>query len=432
MAILTNTLSESAILPIRVAGEPDWLNQQRRQAWELYQDMPEPLPAQRNLRKYAPMLWLEMPSPAPQQATLSAELQAHLAVWNQSAGQLVHTESEQLSAQLSAELNTQGVFLGSWEDALQQIPEVLKTHFGEIYPATESKQVALNTARWQYGFVLYVPRNVVVPLPLYVLQTLQQANVASFTRGLVIAERGAQVTLVQEQWSAGEDIALNSHVLEIDAAEGSQVQVIHLQQWGSAVQAHSLVQARLKRDAQLRILTSSQGGSYHHAHVGVSLVEPGAHAHLLGINLGKANQYFYQDTHQNHLAPRTESHLAYHTVLTDKAYSFFNGLIRVPLEAQQTVSNQVNKNLLLSDGARADTMPNLEIVANDVQCSHGAAIGNLDPEQKFYLMSRGFDEAAAEKTILQGFVESILVAVPSEELQAGIRQTLGLYTQDEE
>ena len=201
---------------------------------------------------------------------------------------------------------------------------------------------------------------------------------------------------------------------------------MNLQQWGQQVHALSHTQSQLQRNAQLNLLNIGTGARFAYTHSAASLEAPGAETKLLGLFAGKEDQHFRQNSMQSHLAPHTVSDLKYHTVLRDKAYSFYNGMIFVDSKGQQTESNQVSKGLLLSDDARADAIPNLEILADDVQSGHGAAIGSMDPEQLFYLKSRGFDHDTAETMLVEGFMEAVLLEFPVPNLHDAIGQHLAL------
>lgn len=282
------------------------------------------------------------------------------------------------------------------------------------------------------AFFIYLPRHLQLEDPLYLLQSLNQGQQALFTRSLIVLESGAQAALVCDFAADSQNAASLSHdLIEVVLADGAELKWVHLQNWGQEVHAHSYTQTQLGRDARLSQLNLSLGGAYHYAQNQVRLQEKGSESLFLGLNIGGGQQHFRQQTHQDHRSPHTQSDLVYHSVLKDEAYSFFNGLIYVDPLAQKSESGQVSKSLLLSDKARADAIPNLEILADDVQSGHGAAIGSLDPEQRFYLMSRGFDRNTADTLLVEGFMEEVLLRFPHSDLQRSVAAHLSLHLQSE-
>jgi Fe-S cluster assembly protein SufD len=250
-----------------------------------------------------------------------------------------------------------------------------------------------------------------------------------------VVEAGARLSLVHDLCSVGQPAGHTeaidspsqlSDVLEIVAAENAEVNVVYLQQLSHSVHCQAYHQANLGRNARYHALDIGLGAAYHFEHSAVTLDQPGAESKLLGLFVAEANQHFRQTSLQNHLAPHTSSHLQYHSVLRDQAYSFYNGMIYVDAQAQQTVSNQLSRSLLLSEQARADAIPNLEILADDVQSGHGAAIGAMDAEQLFYLQSRGFAREQAENMLVEGFMEEVILQFPDTILQPLIKQHLSL------
>lgn len=407
------------------ADQPEWVQRLRHKAWAAYQQLPEPLPLQRNLRR--------MPVLNERQFGVSvvpsAEgLQHRIQRWGSASGWGQLLNANQAEIELSESLQAQGVIFCSLAEALVRYPEKVQPFLDQILPAATHREVALNLAYWRNGFFLWIPRQLQVEQPLILLQGCSIGSQLLFSRSLVVLEPGAQATLVYETWSeTRETVSLSSDVLEISLAAGAGLKLIQAQNWGQEIHTRTFTQARLGRDASFSQLHLSLGAAVHLAETRALLQEAGAEALFLGLNLGQAQQYFRQETFQEHQAPHTRSELLYHTVLRDEAYSFFNGRIYVTPQAQQSNSTQVSKSLLLSAKARADAIPNLEILADDVQSGHGAAIGSLDAEQRFYLMSRGFDQATAEAMLVEGFMEEVLLRFPHPELQQRVSEHLSLH-----
>ena len=423
---------DSALLPQR--DEPEWMSQLRREAWEIYLDLPVPPPPQRTLRKI-PELALEGLTAAGSVEDLDAGLAARIHSWGEAAGVFLEQNGTALTRELAEELEAKGVILMSLAEALATHPELVKASLGSACPARASKDVALNLAYWQGGYFLYLPRNIQLELPIYTLQSLLGQAHVLFQRSLVVVEANSRLTLIHDSHSLHQDApSLVSDVIELLIGDNAQVQVLYLQQWGDDIHCQAYSQARLGRDARYTALNIATGARYHNVYTAVTLDSPGAETTLLGLFAGDDEQHFRQTSMQNHLSPHTVSHLQYHSVLRDKAYSFYNGMIYVDRAAQQTESNQLSKSLLLSADARADAIPNLEILADDVQSGHGAAIGSPDPDQLFYLQSRGFELGLAENLLVEGFMEEVILQFPDVPLQALIKEHLAmrLLAKDEE
>lgn len=414
---------DAQLLPQR--DEPEWMSHLRKQAWELYMDMPDTTPLQRGLRK-PPVLDRESLGVAELVSDVSESLQARVASWGDCSGLYLAQNNSPLSVELQAELSDKGVVLLSLSDALVHYPELVQKHFGKVYPATSSKELALNTAYWNGGYFLYVPANVQVELPICVLQSVAGEHTVGFQRSLVIADRGAQVTLIHDAYSENEQSSLVSDVVELWLNGNAQINAVYMQNWDRQMHALHYAKAHVSRDARYHVLNLGIGAAFHEVHTGADLEEAGASTDIQGLFVGNGQQHFRQQSMQNHNHAHTVSDLMYHTVLKDEAYSFYHGMIYVDPQAQQTVSNQVSKSLLLSDSARSDAIPNLEILADDVQSGHGAAVGSLNPDQMFYLQSRGFDQETAEAMLVEGFMEAVILRFPVEALQAVLRQHLAM------
>lgn len=414
--------------------EPLWMTQLRQQAWEDYSQLPEPPAPQRNLRKIPVLELASLKAPAHVESKSLAERQAD---WGDLAGSIQNSNASVFSQNLTETLQSQGVILMPLTQALTDQAELVSKVFNTVAPARD-KDVLLNLACWQNGVFLYVPANVQIELPLYFLQNLQGDSQALFSRSLVIVERHASITVIQDAYSESvsnsERTSFASEVCEWILAEGAQVNLLSLQQWSNQIHGKSFQYAKLARNAHFYSLAIESGSQYHLNHIAVNLEQAGAETRLLGLMIAQNDQHLRQSTLQNHLAPHTNSHLQYHSVLRDQAYSFYNGMIYVDTIAQQTESNQLSKSLLLSEQARADAIPNLEILADDVQSGHGSAIGSIDAEQLFYLQSRGFEHETAENMLVEAFMEEVILQFPAKDLHAAIKSHLALrlIEQDEQ
>jgi len=319
---------------------------------------------------------------------------------------------------LAPELIHAGVILTDLETARKQFPQLLERYLYQAgNPLGLVKFIALHQALSTQGLFCYVPDGVQVELPLKTRLELTQPAPAIFPHVLVAAGRGAQVTLIDERRSAATAPTVCDEMVEIFAGEGSTVRMIRLQQWDSGVTELFTQRAVLEKDAQFLNIQVGLGGLLTKANVETILTGPGGRSELLGILFGSGRQHFDVHTLQDHQAPNTFSDLLYKSALAGQAKSIYTGLIRIAKQAQKSNAYQANRNLLLSSEATADSVPMLEIEADDVRCTHGVAVGPVDEEQAFYLTSRGIPPAEAERLIVEGFFEQVFRRIPLEDLR---------------
>jgi Fe-S cluster assembly protein SufD len=292
--------------------------------------------------------------------------------------------------------------------------ELLQKHLAtEAVPPEAGKMEALNGALWTDGILLYVPAGVRLDLPVRVTRWVSQEGVALFSRTLIVAEAGSRVSFVDEILSEDmEKQTLVSNAVEVLAQDGAQVQYVSLQRLGHGAFYQSSQRTLAQRDSTLDTLNVSMGASVSRVDLNAQLLGPGANSDMLGLYFGDDSQHFDHNTRQDHLAPNTSSDLLYKGALDAASRAVFRGIIKVHPQAQKTDAYQTNRNLLLSDDARADSLPNLEIQADDVKCSHGATVGQLDEESRFYLMSRGLSREQAERLVVMGFLGEVLSRLP--------------------
>ena len=285
----------------------------------------------------------------------------------------------------------------------------------------------LNTARFQDGAVILVPRNLKVALPLHLLFiTKAEAPIAVFPRILVVLERGAELELVEEHH--GEGAYLSCPVVEVHVAEGALLRHERVQRESPEAFHLATLRAEVGKGGQYHSRTLSFGARLSRQQPWVRLAE-GAEASLDGLALLDGAQV--ADTHSflHHAEPHAASHQLHKCIVDGKARAIFNGQVRVAPGAQGTDARQQSRNLLLSEAARVDTKPQLEIYADDVKCSHGAAVGQLDPEELFYLQSRGMNADDARNLLTYGFAADVLTRIPVASLRRALRQLVMARTQ---
>ena len=406
----------------RVARDaPAWLRERREHAWTIYEEAPLPTTRSEEWRytDLSRLLDLEAlrfvtAAETDADAPLPQLLQDAMAEDRAASGHSVLVDGTAVQVDLEAHLAAQGVVLTSLRDAVESHPALLEEHLAvDALPAEEGKFEALNAALWTDGVLLYVPAGVRLELPVRATRWLSHPGTAVCTRTLVIAEAGSQVSYVEELLSEDVDQqTLSSSTVEIIAKDGAQVQYVSIQRTGRGVFCQSAQRTLAHRDSTLDTLNVSLGGSVSRVDLNARLLGPGAHSDMLGLYFGDGDQHFDHNTSQDHVAPNAGSDLLYKGALDDSSRAVFRGIIRVYPGAQGTDAYQTNRNLLLSEDARADSLPNLEIEADDVKCSHGATISQLDSEALFYLLSRGMSRHQAERLVVVGFLGDVLSRLP--------------------
>jgi Fe-S cluster assembly protein SufD len=326
---------------------------------------------------------------------------------------------------VAPELIQAGVIVTDIQTALNRFPDLTEHCMLQSgKPDGLKKFAALHQASWTQGLFVYVPEGVKIPLPL---KTWIQAEGAKsfFPHALIVLEAGAEATLIDERRSGNSSqTVIANELTEIVLKEGASLRYLRIQRWNNSTAELFMQKATLEKDARFLNAAITLGGSVTKAHLETLLQGTGAHADLLGVLFGSHKQHFDFHTVQDHKAERTHSDLLYKSALKDEAKSVYTGLIRIEKSAQKSDAYQANRNLLLSDGASADSVPMLEILADDVRCTHGVAVGPVDEEQLFYLMSRGLAPADAERLIVQGFFEQVLQRVPLGEMNEQLIEEL--------
>ena len=277
-----------------------------------------------------------------------------------------------------------------------------------------------NLARWQHGLLVRVPKGVELERPLYVKVTSNGGSL--YWRMVVEAEEGARFTLVEDLSSAGPDtLAYTNAVVELFVGDNAKVEYVSLQNLSRETWHFGRHRAWLERDAELDWVIGGFGSKRGKVWIENDLAGPGATSRVTGAYFADGDQHLDYDTFQEHIAPNTESDFAFKGALRERASAVWRGMIRVEEDAQKTNAYQENRNLLLSDTAHADSIPGLEIMANDVRCTHGATLGRVNREELFYLMARGLSRAEAERLIVRGFFQDVLDRIALEP----VREALG-------
>ncbi|MCF7688113.1 MAG: Fe-S cluster assembly protein SufD [Cephaloticoccus sp.] len=405
------------------AALPDWWLEAKKEAWNQYNALPLPTRSDERWR-FSNLKGLDLEGfELPEEASLHVP---HLPDFAH-AGEITFSNRQVVGrVTLAPELIKQGVIFAPLNEALRDHGDLVRQYF-QKHPANlgSEKFVALNTAFTATGAVLYVPTGVEITAPLVVQHTLSGDHKAAFPHTLVILEKNAKATLVEYFVSAQSDaVHLVSGVNDLHAGPGSQLTYVGVQNWSRrtlAFQTNSIV---AERDARVLSLSIHLGGnqSRHESHS--RLLGPGAHSEMLALTIADGEHEYDQRTMQTHAAPHTSSNLLYKNALLDQAKTIFSGIIVVEPDAQKTDAYQSNRNLMLSDTAAADSLPGLEIEANDVRCTHGATTSRIDADQLYYLLSRGIPRAQASELLVFGFFEEVLNKLEDMELHAALSQLI--------
>ncbi len=300
----------------------------------------------------------------------------------------------------------------------------LPEDFDRLYSLVgwDEKFAAHNAALWKNGLLVVVPKGVVLEKPLYVRIAVTGQT---FWRLVVVAEEGARASLIEEYASPAPDTAAYSNaVTELFVEANAKLEYVSLQNLSTETWHFASHHARVERDAELDWVAGGFGSKKGKTRIQNDLNGPGATSRVTGAYFADGHQHLDYDTFQEHIAPNCESDFAFKGALRDHATAVWRGMIRVEKDAQKTNAYQECRNLMLSPTAHAVPIPGLEILANDVRCTHGATVGRVDREQLFYLMSRGMTRAEAERLIVRGFFQDVLDRIELEPVREAVTAAL--------
>ncbi len=318
-----------------------------------------------------------------------------------------------------------GVIVEPLSVAVERHHELVEKHLYSLVDAHMGKFEALNSSLWNDGIFVYVPAGKTVEKPIHLLREAGASGSAFFPRLLVVVGRNAEMTLIDEYAggpSDGDTYASVNATVEIIAEDDSRVRYVSVQRQGTAVNMYLSHRAQIGQNAQMLTIPLAFGGNIAKQNFGVILNGRGANSRMFGMLFGSGYQHFDNHTLHEHRSGTTTSDIDFKTVLRDKAVSAYTGLIRIEQHAKTCEAYQENRNLLLNRGPKAETIPELEILNEDVKCSHGATIGPIDPESIFYLTARGIERNEAVRMIVSGFVASTLKQIPDD-----LRERIGEF-----
>ena len=377
--------------PADSEDQPAWVRQARYEAWEDFESLPLPTRTDEAWR-FAALKSIDL-SPFTQPRSASEGQQA-----------------------------AKGVIWQPLAQAMEEHEELFRKHFmAHGAPLGSKKFAALHKAMVKTGTFLYVPRGVEVEAPLEVFHWLSGEDNSTFPHTLLIAEENSKVTLVDYFRGADHDargLAIGGN--DLYAAAGAQLTYVCVQDWSRRSLAFQINNTVVGRNANAKSLNVNLGGRYARTESASRLIGEGGRSDMLSVTVAKDDQEFDQRTLQDHIAPGAASDLLYKNSLDDRARTIFAGLIKVEPNAQRTDAYQKVRNLLLSDEAEANSMPGLEILADDVRCTHGATSGQIEDEELFYMLARGIHRKTAQRLIVRGFLQEAIDQIGNPALAASL------------
>ena len=373
----------------QLQGDPGWLRDRREAAFAAFEKLPAPSKTDEEWRR------TDVSRFDPSQYS-----------------KLEHLDGQKLVLPSSL---PPGVILQPLRQAAQDHPDLLEPRLFSLVHADRDRFAALHAAFFTGGTFLYVPDGVVIDQPIIGQHFSHEEGTSVLPHTLIVAGRNSKFDYLDEYIAEKDDESgYRSGSTEIFAGEGATVGYVAVQKWGRNVWHFADHRAELQKDATLRLFNVTLGAKFSKTRVEASLAGQGANAELKAIYFASGEQFFDFHTLQDHRVGNTRSDLLFKGALADTARTVYAGLIRIEKHASRSDAYQANRNLVLSDKAKATSIPMLEIDNNDVRCTHGATVGPVDPEHLFYLRSRGIPEAAAKRMLIQGFFGDVLDRIPFE------------------
>ena len=392
----------SSASPTTVA-EPAWLTARRERAVGLQRSLPLPSFRGKPGWEFTSLKGLDLDAfGTPEALDVDA---SGLGIIDAPAGATLLEQVDNVYAD-PLEMPPDGVLVMSLSAAVAQHPDLVEQHFGSIVSG-DDPFVARNEAGWQGGAFVYVPRGVAVETPIVVTVVQSQAQTALHWRTLVVLEEGAQAEVWEQYVSTdNEQKALFSTVSELSIGANASLRYVCAQGLSEKSWIFGAQRAVIERDGALDWIALGFGAGNGRVAMDTQLAGKGSDAKVTGAYATHGRQHLDYATTQEHAAPNTTSDLAFRGILDGRSNTVWSGMIKVDPGAQQIDAFQESRNLLLTKTAHADSVPGLEILANDVRCTHAAAIAQIDPEQVFYLRSRGLRPDQAKRLVIEGFLEA--------------------------
>ncbi|MCA9982886.1 MAG: Fe-S cluster assembly protein SufD [Anaerolineales bacterium] len=406
-------------------NEPEWMQAFRLDAWEKFNALPMPVTTDEAWRR-TDIRRFKMDEVGPSlngaHGTAAHSLTETLE-GTEASGKLVMVDGVVQEFTVEESVTSQGVVFTDMHTAVSEHGDLVKEYFmTQAVTVDEGKFAAMHGAFWRGGVFLYVPKGVVIETPFRVSNW---SSGKTYNHTLVVLAEDAQATLIEEFASAtSDDTNIHNGATELLVSDRGNLTYASLQDFGENMWQFNHERGRVGRDAKLDWIISVMGTRLTKAFQTVELDQPGSWARMSGLFFGNGRQHIDLDTQQNHNAPDTVSDLLYKGALKNRARSVWQGMIKTLPGAQRMDGFQANRNLILDKTARADSIPGLEIQADDVRCTHASTIGKLDQEEIFYLMSRGIPRNVATEMVVQGFFDPIMERIPLEIIRDHIAERI--------
>jgi Fe-S cluster assembly protein SufD len=436
-AVVSTEFSQEAFEAFLSAREePAWLTAMRREAWRRFHELPMPSVRDEEwMRTDIRLFKLDRFTPPGLLNDLDATNgheapHALLAAGVDLAGSVLTVDSRHVHDQLDAKWAGQGVLFGSLDAMVAEHGDLLRRYFERrVVDPFKDKFSALHAAFWSGGSLLYVPEGIRVDQPLHSLSALDSG--VDFGKTLVILAEGAEATMLSETASASpERMGLHCGSIELIVEPAARLRYVNLQNWGHEVWHFAHQKAHVAREGRLQWTIGALGSRLAKVNQHVAMTGPDAEVQVNGVMFTEGRQHLSYNTHQHHQAPYCKSDLLYKAALQDRSRTVWRGMIRVDRDAQRTDGYQRNDNLMLSRDARADSIPGLEIEADDVRCTHGSTSGRVDEQQVFYAMTRGYTRREAVRMIVAGFFQQVFDRITIESVRDALGEAIGRRVSD--
>lgn len=412
-----------------VAGrnEPGWLIDLRREAWDRFNELGMPARNDEEWSRTDIRLFkldkFSLPEGEPPAAESPRGLLSHGV---ELGGQSNTLDSAATDSALNAKWAAKGVLFGPIEKLVAEHGAVLRPYFERrVVDPSRDKFSALNAACWAGGALLYVPKRVVVDEPFYALSAMTDGGV-DMTKTLVILGEGAEATMLSETGSVGPHAGgFHCGSVELIVEAGARLRYVNLQNWGDQAWHFAHQKAHIGASASLQWTIGALGARLAKVNQHVALIGENAEAQVNGVMFTQGRQHLAYHTHQHHQAAHCRSDLLYKAALQDDSRTVWRGMIKVDRGAQKTDAYQRNDNLMLARTARADSIPGLEIEADDVRCTHGSTSGRVDEQQVFYAMTRGYTRQEAVRMIVAGFFQQVFDRITIDSVRDALGEAIG-------
>jgi Fe-S cluster assembly protein SufD len=414
-----------ALSPSRSSTSPSWFTARSTAAWTEFQSLPLPGLKDENWR-YSNAKKIELAGHAPAKAPTAEQSKAALAATeglNERAARFVFVNDTLVESDTSG--LPAGVVCVSFEEALKSHESALQQHFmkGDL-PLGSGKFAALHLAHVKAGAVIIVPKNVVIEKPVEIFHWVVGDHAAIFPHTLIVTGDHAQVSVVDHYRSLEGEGGLSIAIADLVAGTGSRITYADCQELADDAQALHLSSITAGRDASVKSFQVQLGAAFSRSESVSDLVGQGARSDMLSVSLPIGDQVVDQRTLQRHRAPHASSDLLYKNALYDRSRTVFSGLITVDEGAHYTDAYQTCRNLLNSEEAEANSMPGLEINADQVKCSHGSTSAPVSDEELFYLKTRGITDAESRKLVVFGFINDAIARIGDDPIEEMIRERL--------